>query len=432
MPAKTFQCFSPWRRLALIGCLIVALSCSHVLAGPNDPITGDAYDSLIASQHLEIQQELATIFPESVGYFVTGPLDPLFDHSEDVNSLYHSLRVICPDLASLGRIVPTLKEDDRFGRIKVHIDKSRGGDESGYRGVTADLRWDGQNWPVQLNTINQTRWLIWAQETMYSAAADDLDEGDLEDYAEDVSDYLYAIDQGDLNAVEPQPEDHDLPSRVGVYEPPPDYVIEGYQNYKDYLHSHAAIATDFAKGILAFIPGDSLERAFIATAPEAAYPNKEAPMLQHEYRKFFQRGGSVRTMQTLTKPGCDTLMAGEYFFAVGLNGQVRFGRELLREDVARIEAETGKKAPRANHAFLFPGEPVLTAGAFVIEHDDNGRPYISHINAQSGHYFYSNVTPTIREDIAVHSNTYVLTLGHLLAALAKMEIPFDSVRISKL
>lgn len=432
MPAITLQCIRPWRHRALIGCFLVALSCSSVFAGPSDPITGDAFDSLLASQHLDIQMELATLFPESDGYFVTGPLDPLLDHSEDVNSLYHSLRVICPDLASLTRIVPVLKEDDRFGRIKAHIEKSRGGDESGYRGVTAELRLDGQDWPVQFNTTNQTRWLIWARENIYSAAANDLDEGDLEDYAEDVSDYLYAIDQGYLDAVEPQPDDHDLPSRVGVYDPPPDYVIEGYQNYKDYLHSHADIATDFAQGILAFIPGDSLERAFMETAPEAAYPNKEAPMLQHEYRTFFQRGGSVRTMQTLTQHGFDTLMTGEYFFAVGLNGKVRFGRELLREEVARIEAETGRKVPRANHAFLFPGEPVLTAGAFFVEHDDNDQPYISHINAQSGHYFYSNVTPTIRKDIAVHSNTYVLTLGHLLAALAKMEIPFDSVLISKL
>ncbi len=432
MPAYPLQFRRSWHCLALVGCLLVAASCSIAVAGLNDPITGTAFDSFIASQHPERQKELETILPESDGYFITGPLDPLIDHSDDTNTLYHSLRVICPDLTSINRIVPVLKEDDRFGRIKAHIDKPRGGDERGFRGVTAEFRKGEAIWPVLFNTTNQTRWLIWARENMFAEAVRELDDGDLEDYAEEVSDYLYAIDRGDRNAVEPQAEDHDLPPHVGFYKPPPDYVIEGYQNYKDYLHSHADIETDFAKGILAFIPGDSLERALIATAPQSAYPNKEAPMLQHEYRKFFQRGGTGRTMQTLTKRGFDTLMAGEYFFAVGLSGKVRFGRELLREEVARIEAETGKKVPRANHAFLFPGEPVLTAGAFFVDNADNGAQQIGHINAQSGHYFYSNVTPTIREDIAVHSNTYVLTLGHLLDALAKMEIPFDSVLISKL
>jgi len=110
-------------------------------------------------------------------------------------------------------------------------------------------------------------------------------------------------------------------------------------------------------------------------------------------------------------------------------GQIRFGRELLREEVERIEAETGRKAPRANHAYLFPGEPLLTAGAFWIEADPE--PRLTEVTAGSGHYFYSNIQPTIREDIAEHSNEYVWTLGHFFRGLDSLGIAYDDVLIRK-
>jgi hypothetical protein len=154
-------------------------------------------------------------------------------------------------------------------------------------------------------------------------------------------------------------------------------------------------------------------------------------MLTREYRQFFERGGDVRVMQTLTAEGFDTLAPGEYFFAVNVAGKVRLGRELLRAEVRRIEEETGRKVPRANHAFLFPGEPLLTAGAFFVEHDD-GKPYITEVNAQSGHYFYSNVSATIREDISERSDHYLLTLGHFFCSLEQLGIPHQDLLIRKM
>jgi hypothetical protein len=135
-------------------------------------------------------------------------------------------------------------------------------------------------------------------------------------------------------------------------------------------------------------------------------------------------------MQSLTKNGFDSLSTGEYFFAVSAAGKIRYGRELLREEVEQIEKETGRKVPRANHAFLFPGEMILTAGAFFIERRD-GTTRLTAINAQSGHYFYSNVTPTVQTDISTKSNDYLLSLGHLFTALDRLDIPYDGVLISK-
>ena len=153
-------------------------------------------------------------------------------------------------------------------------------------------------------------------------------------------------------------------------------------------------------------------------------------MLQYEYQKFFARGGDVRVMFTLTAEVAKTLKPGEYFYGVSPSGKIRCGYEIPREEVDRIERETGKKVARANHAFLFPGEPLLTAGAFFVEGEDV--PRITHVNAHSGHYFYSNVSGTIRHDIAVRSNQYVLTLGHFFRALDRLGISYDSVLISKM
>lgn len=285
---------------------------------------------------------------------------------------------------------------------------------------------------VLITTVHQTRFILWYDMWYPEYTADTV--ATFSSYALAVSDYLYSLDTGWMEAPAPKAIEYSLPDSLDFYAPPPDYVIEGYDNYLNFLNAHDTIRTDFAYGLTEFIPSDSLWEAMKTNAPLAAYPNKEWPMLQHEYKKFFERGGDVRVMQTLTHEGFDTLQAGEYFFAVSVAGKVRFGRELLREEVKRIEAETGKKVPRANHAFLFPGEPVLTAGAFYIEDTDDAKKShrLSHINAQSGHYFYSNVSETIREDIAVRSDEYLLTLGHFFTVLDKLNIPHDNVVVSKL
>jgi hypothetical protein len=249
-------------------------------------------------------------------------------------------------------------------------------------------------------------------------------------HARAVSDYLYAVDLGLREPVLKSAVEFGLPEAVDLYAADPPYVIEGYENYQRAVHEHAAIRADFANGILAFLPTDSLRDALVANAESCAYPNKEAPVFQEEMRKFQERGGDMRSVQTLTREGLDTLSAGEYFFAVGLNGRIRFGRELPREDVARIEKETGRKVPRANHAFLFPGEPILTAGGLIVER--NPAPRIALANTHSGHYFYSNVSTTIREDIAVRSDRYLLSIGHFLRALESVGIPGDSIVISKM
>ncbi len=411
--------------------LTLLLTASCVAADRNAPIEGAEFTQLIAAQDIELQARLAGILPESEGYFVTGPLVTASSGDEELDQLFGAIRVICPNLESVQRAAGLLMTSSSiiFETRRVNIDTAATGPLPGFRGILIKATYgieDGTQTTryVRLATPQQMRFMIWSSWQSMPFAEQ------TSEYAVKVSNYLHAIDIGNTDAVAPIATEFGIEVRADLYAPPPDYVIEGYDNYMDFLHSYAPIHTDFAEGVVAFVPSDSLMTALKDNAPHRGYPNKEWPMLQQEYRKFFARDGDVTVMNTLTHEGCDTLTAGEYFFAVAASGKIRIGRELLRAEVARIEEETGRKAPRANHAFLFPDEPILTSGAFFIEGQGKDRR-IAHVTAQSGHYFYSNVSSTIREDIAVKSDEYILTLGHFFSSLDKLDIPYDDVLISK-
>ena len=396
-----------------IAVALVMIAVAPSVAQQTSALTGQEYLDRVAREDAETQATLREMFPESEGYVVVGP--PAMDD--------RFFRIICQDLDVVERTWKRLEADDSL--LIMHLVR---GEKTTLASIAASFLLDDGFVIVAFLTPQQLRFRIWDQ----SAAALGIAENDERywRYRVAVADYLHEIDLGHVEVDAPPATEFGLPETADIYAPRPDYVIEGYDNYKAFLLSHGDIYTDFAKGVAAFIPGDSLLAALKAGAPHCAFPNKEHPMLQYEYREFFERGGDVAVMQTLTAEGFDTLVTGEYFFAVGMNGTIRFGRELPREEVRRLEEESGHKVPRANHAFLFPGEPVRTAGAFFIDRDS--LPHLVKVNAQSGHYFYSNVTPTIREDIAERSDSYLLTLGHLFNALDSLGISYDSVLISKL
>lgn len=410
--------------------LTTILVASQVLASSfseNDAIEGTSFEEFHSGQRLTMQTDLELLFPESHRFLVTGPMEVRIDTAENIESLFGSLRIITNSLDDIDSAVSRLTalQDGRVKEKARYLDRSRTNDPAGFRGVLLEITLHNEQSLLLVQTIQQTRWMIWYQRQLLYVRGD-ADRRDLARYQTAVSDYLHALDMG--SPVEPPVAiDFKLPERIDLFAPPPDYVIPGYENYISYLMTYQAIQTDFASGLLGFIPSDSLAEKLVDSAPAAAFPNKEVPMLQSEFHKFFERGGSLAVINQLTADGFDTLTAGEYFFAVGLDGSVRFGRELLRADVERIEQETGRKLPRANHAFLFPGEPLLSAGAFFVEMDSNGKPRLSEVNAQSGHYFYSNVSPSIRTDISDRSDYYLLTLGHFFRALEDLGVPHDDV-----
>ncbi len=418
------------KQLLTVTLFAIAVLASSISAGPNDPIVGEEFEALVDINDARLIELLSQRFPENEGYLVTGPLTASRGGGPYEDYYFGATRIICPSDAQFREASETFSRQASTSDLRWPIFELGNiilpRENPLYPWRAAQVEIDSSRYrDVVLLSAQHCRLTIWAG-TKSRPFGDTI-----EKYSDSISVYLMHIDTGWMEAPAPKAVDYGLPDSLDFYAEPPDYVIEGYENYQNFLHAHDTIRLDFANGFTEFVPSDSLWEAMKENAPRAAFPNKEWPMLQHEYKKFFDRGGDVRVMQTLTAEGFDTLQTGEYFFAVSVAGKVRFGRELMREEVKQIEAETGKKVPRANHAFLFPGEPVLTAGAFFIEENDDG-PYLTHITAQSGHYFYSNVSSTIREDIAERSDYYLTTLGHFFVVLDSLGIPHDNVVISKL
>jgi len=414
-----------------LGILIVLwlLLAAHLFASPKDPVEGVSFDNYIKLQYTDLQNSLRIIFPENKGFIVTGPLDPNVTNPE-LALFYATVRIVCPNLETLLGATELLEVSPEFSvrNVKSFIEYALPDSLPGYRGSIVSFAYHQKNYFVQIQTINQQRFLIWAK-SKFSDKAKSGENVSLKRYAAAVSDYLYQIDRNNLEASEPKAGAFELLNDFDLYAKAPDYVIQGYQNYKDYLYAHASVTTDFASRILGFIPTAESFDLLKSQAPRKGYPNKEAALLQEEFRKYLQRGGTMNSLRTLTKEIFDTLGTGEYFFAVGLNGNIRFGRELTREEVAQTE-KTGAKPARANHAFLFTGEPILTAGAFFIGCEEKGK--LTKVSTQSGHYFYSNITSTIKEDIAERSNSYFLTIGHFFTTLDSLGIVYSDVVVTKL
>ncbi|MFH2055919.1 MAG: hypothetical protein ABIJ61_08175 [bacterium] len=393
-----------------------------------ESIVGPSFDRLIASQHGELQQKLETLLPESAGYVITGPLSPDFAYDPQLLPLYEAVRVICPDLQSCDKAVAALRTAADLKLISTYPDTAGLGDAAtGWRGWRAEIGWQGDTSWLCVNTINQTRLLIW----MEAAREQGWVTYEIESrrqYAAAVSQYLAAIDSGRVEAIPPRALEYRLDSDFDIYAPIPDAVISGYQKYNDYLNQFRAINTEFANGIVAFIPSEKTLEQIIANAPREAFANKEGIRLQQECREFAARGKDLRLLQNLTAAGFDTLRTGEYFFAVSAAGRIRFGREFPPAETAPPEAAAAN-APHTDQALLFPGEAVLTAGTFYI--DDRQPSKLIKVTTGSECYFYSNIQSSIYEDVAMRSDYYLLTLGHFFAALTELGIPYHDVLISK-
>jgi hypothetical protein len=81
-------------RLRLLLTLFIILFLSPVVSADTvAPVTGESFDSLLAGQQVEWQRRLEAVYPESEGYSVTGPLDPLIKEPPGEWPVFSSLRV---------------------------------------------------------------------------------------------------------------------------------------------------------------------------------------------------------------------------------------------------------------------------------------------------------------------------------------------------
>jgi hypothetical protein len=349
---------------------------------------------------------------------VSGPLDPSISTHDDVTPLFSSVRIVCPDLASLQKALRKVKDSKVFKikSLQHNLDKARTDPPAGYRGVVIRLVWQDKEKFVQLITQQQLRWLLWSKK-IYLNKDPKIDQKQARPYALAVSFYLDALDHGKSEAPAPKASDYGLPEQFDLYsvsKADPPSVPGGINKY---LKDHAEISTDFARGITGFIPTDSTLAEFQKLAPEEAYFDQDEATLQASYRMYFEDGGDLRSIRTLTASIYNTLAPAQYAFAVGLNRSVRICRE------------PEKEISLSSQQLLFPGEPVLAAGYFTIGMDSNNR--LTKIDAFSSHFFYSEISPSLQVDIATHSSHYFMTLGHFFKALSRTGVSPHNVLITK-
>jgi hypothetical protein len=130
----------------------------------------------------------------------------------------------------------------------------------GYRGTLAVVQFQGKAAYVQFNTIQETRWLIWAHDALREDSARTISLAQWGGYARAVSEYLYGLDQKWPNATSPKAGTFGLPDTMDFFPPIPSPVMSSNEEYLALFKSHSAINIDFARGIEAFYPADSLVR----------------------------------------------------------------------------------------------------------------------------------------------------------------------------
>lgn len=415
------------RLIAFVGAALLFLS---------SPAAGVDYRSP------EVEAELGLVQKVFRERFVYSPLDPAFAaglDQETVRRIYGAYRILCSDPEDMQAALAEAgspPEDARASVLLDHSDRPRKDYPAGWVGVLYRLEGSGVECEVQVTTYHAHRWNVWARGTY--VGGEERPSESLDRYGFAVGAHLQAVDRAHAEGSEipaaPRAREYDIEEVYDLFTEPPPYVIEGYRNYLDYLESHREIRWPLMQGIYEFWPTRETLDRLIALAPRGElFRNKEISMFQQEVRKFAERGGDFRSIFELDAESFSSLEPGLYFFGLDRYGRILCGRELHRTEILKAE-QKGIELPRANHAFLFPGEALLSAGEMEIARARADAPeenVLVLLNTASGHYFYSNKTETIRTDIADEGDRYFLSLGHVVRVLGDMGISLDQLRLAK-
>ena len=151
--------------ISALFCLISLLQIIPPAVGQDTTtaISGEALKTWMAAQKPDFQKYLATLVDEKQGYLVTGPLDALFRQSSG-KDLFLSQRIVCADMESLQGLLDRLLNDSQLVLIesKICLMDDCPGEPIGYHGALLNIKWKETEILLQLNTLQQTRWLIWA------------------------------------------------------------------------------------------------------------------------------------------------------------------------------------------------------------------------------------------------------------------------------
>lgn len=360
--------------------------------------------------------------PTDSGYWVLGPLDLSATLPDTMDLVRTTLRVLAPDPAgsrSLSRRlwVPAggvaLEELQPADTLPHEL-------PPGYPGRFLKGTVVGERVYVQVLTIQEHRWLLWAQRAQLTGVRERV-AGPLARYSQSLTRHLAAVDSGARTAGPPRAAEFGLDPLFDFYAQPPEPVIRDRAGYLELLRRNRTYTlNDQVRNVVGVVPGAELTRWLESHADSLLFPNREGEVaLQHRYRDYRAAGGSWSGRPVLSTTTLARLRPGRYAFIVDRFGFMRIGPK-GRGD----EAET-------TCAMLAHNDPVRVAGELVLGADGAGTPGVRELNVFSEDYFFSNRSLTLYPDVEERSDRYVLALGHALRALDQARVPWDEVLLRK-
>lgn len=363
--------------------------------------------------------------PADSGYWVLGPLDLGVDLPDTTDLVRTTLRILAPDQAGAQAVTRRL----RLPTGGVALEELQPSDTlphdlpPGYPGRFVKGSIVGEHALVQVFTIHEHRWLLWAQRVEVAAIREPA-AGPVARFSRAVAEYLRGEDQGRARLEPPRAAEYGLDPTYDLYATPPEPVVRGREGYLDLLSRHGAFTLeDRVRGVFGFIPGPQLADWLYGEAPAALFRNKDGEVaLQHRYRDYRAAGGRWSGFPILSAGALESLSAGRYIYVVD-----RYG--VLRVAPAAVPGRDGSRTLSA--ALLAQGEPVRAAGVLRLVAEPQQPLSVGAADIGSPEYFFSNLSLTLYEDVEERSDRYALTLGHLLRALDDARVPRDGILLQK-
>ncbi|MEE9156417.1 MAG: hypothetical protein V3U38_07185 [Gemmatimonadota bacterium] len=365
--------------------------------------------------------------PTDSGFFVLGPLDLSSDLPDTLRLVETTLRIIAPNPRAARRIVSRLRlptggvalEDIQPSDTLSHLSHEV---PPGYLGRFIRGTLVGEPAYVQVFTIQEHRWLLWAKRAQLTGVTERAT-GPLASYSKAVARYLAAVDSGRPDPRAPQASDYELDPAFDIYALPPADVIRGREGYLRLLDRNSEIGIDsVADGVLGFVPGPSLVEWLQRENEGVLFPNKEGEIaLQHRYRDFQQLVGRWIGNPVLSAETVQRLRPGRYVYAVDRYGFMRVGRV--------TGGDSAGDSPSA--ALLMHGDPVLVAGELVLARALSGVLKVRELDINSEEYLFSNLSLSLYTDVEQRSDRYMLAVGYALGALDSARMSRDGILLRK-
>jgi len=411
-------------RIVLLGCL--------TLVAPSRSGGQTAWDpNALPYEGPPVWQEAAVAalnrhLPTDSGYWVLGPLDLGVDLPDTTDLVRTTLRIIAPDPAGFRAVTRRLW----MPTGGVALEGLQPSDTlphelpPGYSGRFVKGTIVGENVLVQVFTVQQHRWLQWAERVGVTEIREAAT-GPIARYSRAVASHLQALEEGQRRLDPPRAGEYGLDPTYDLYPQPPEPVVRSREGYLGLLARNRVFSLDDrVRDVVGFVPGPDLVAWLRAEAPQVLFPSKDGPVaLQHRYRDYAVAGGRWRGFPNLVTAGTEGLVPGRYVYVVDRFGMIR---------VAPVSDAGSDVAPGSmTAALLAHGEPVRAAGLLTLVAGPDRRLRVGAGNIRSPEYFFSNLSLTLYEDVEQRSDRYVLALGHVLTALEAGRLPHEDILLMK-